>query len=462
MKIIYFLISFIQFFLQKMNKKLYNINYFEPAIQNEEYPLKLNPILNDKYRKLEMIFNLYFDENSEQQSKELSRTERDHKFLTDKSYAYGEVTFRSMAYIFEYAKNTFGINEEGIFYDFGSGSGKGIISALLCQNFKQYVAIEFLEDVIKKSAITIGTFLGNFSIYYSQMPDLLPKYVFPEDSNIPSISIKNGDFLYENIINASFIFINSTCFSTELMYNLSKKVQVECPPGCIVVTFTKKLPLINLLEWDIIPQFKRLMSWGIVTVFIHRKKTTDQMNNTKSSITSNSSKSSSQSSSSYSQSRTSNFNSASRSSNINSTVKRDQKTSSKREANISNKEDSNSSVKRDYNSVKRDSINREHRSSINREHKSSVNRDNKSSAKRISSVERKSSVQAINKNELVEALKLFDKDDKGVIPVEELRKCLYQFKHITHEEADEIIKEADVDKDGLVDYNEFAQVIYNK
>ena len=46
MKIIYFLISFIQFFLQKMNKKLYNINYFEPAIQNEEYPLKLNPILN--------------------------------------------------------------------------------------------------------------------------------------------------------------------------------------------------------------------------------------------------------------------------------------------------------------------------------------------------------------------------------------------------------------------------------
>ena len=49
-----------------------------------------------------------------------------------------------MAYIFEYAKNTFGINEEGIFYDFGSGSGKGIISALLCQNFKQYVAIEFL------------------------------------------------------------------------------------------------------------------------------------------------------------------------------------------------------------------------------------------------------------------------------------------------------------------------------
>ena len=160
MKIIYFLISFIQFFLQKMNKKLYNINYFEPAIQNEEYPLKLNPILNDKYRKLEMIFNLYFDENSEQQSKELSRTERDQKFLTDKSYAYGEVTFRSMAYIFEYAKNTFGINEEGIFYDFGSGSGKGIISALLCQNFKQYVAIEFLEDVIKKSAITIGTFLG--------------------------------------------------------------------------------------------------------------------------------------------------------------------------------------------------------------------------------------------------------------------------------------------------------------
>jgi hypothetical protein len=40
------------------NKMLFNINYFEPAIQTEEYPYEIPRALNDKYRKLEMIFNL--------------------------------------------------------------------------------------------------------------------------------------------------------------------------------------------------------------------------------------------------------------------------------------------------------------------------------------------------------------------------------------------------------------------
>lgn len=342
------------------NKMLFNINYFEPAIQTEEYPYEIPRELNDKYRKLEMIFNLYFDESSNLNSRELSKNEREHKFLTDKSFIYGEVTFRSMAYIFEYTKNIFGINENGYFYDFGSGSGKGLISALLCYNFKKYIAIEFLEDLIKKSAITIGTFLGNFSIYYSQMKDFLPNYSFEQNSNIPSISIKNGDFLNENVTNASFIFINSTSFSTQLMYNLTKKIQTECQIGCIVVTFTKKLPLLNFEEWDILPGFKRLMSWGVVTVFIHKRKNNEIMNK---SIQSNFSKSSenyssksssdvSSKSKTYSQ-NSKNDNYSQSKSSMSSYKKKDDYYDKK--GNSSSRKEGNSSSRREKNSSKRNS-----------------------------------------------------------------------------------------------------------
>ena len=50
-----------------------------------------------------------------------------------------------------------------------------------------------------------------------------------------------------------------------------KKISKEAQNGCIVVTFTKKLPFLNNKEWDIKKGFKRLMSWGLATVFVHRR-----------------------------------------------------------------------------------------------------------------------------------------------------------------------------------------------
>jgi hypothetical protein len=52
---------------------------------------------------------------------------------------------------------------------------------------------------------------------------------------------------------------------------LSKKADLELPPGAFFITFTKRLP--NLSEnWELRDGFRRLMSWGIATIYIHRKK----------------------------------------------------------------------------------------------------------------------------------------------------------------------------------------------
>jgi hypothetical protein len=109
-----------------------------------------------------------------------------------------------------------------------------------------------------------GKFEDNWEIFYDTHRELLPEY-----ESKPISNLINGDFLQEDWSDASFLFANSTCFSTELMQALSEKAQT-LKEGSVFVTFTKRLP--NLGEnWEIADGFRRLMSWGIATIYIHRK-----------------------------------------------------------------------------------------------------------------------------------------------------------------------------------------------
>lgn len=95
--------------------------------------------------------------------------------------------------------------------------------------------------------------------------DLLPETKYGD----PVLELYNGDFLLHSWENASFIFANSTCFSPELMNAIAKKAD-EVKIGTIIVTFTKRLP--NLSDsWEIRDGYRRLMSWGIATIYVHRK-----------------------------------------------------------------------------------------------------------------------------------------------------------------------------------------------
>ncbi|CAO2595090.1 Calmodulin-like protein 5 [Lemmus lemmus] len=58
---------------------------------------------------------------------------------------------------------------------------------------------------------------------------------------------------------------------------------------------------------------------------------------------------------------------------------------------------------------------------------------------------------------------VFDKDGDGHITVDELKQAMTQLgEEISQEELDGMIREADVDKDGKVDYNEFVRVLKEK
>ncbi len=62
--------------------------------------------------------------------------------------------------------------------------------------------------------------------------------------------------------------------------------------------------------------------------------------------------------------------------------------------------------------------------------------------------------------EIKEAFKIFDRDGNGYIDAKELKHVVTRMGHVlTPAEADEFMKEADLDGDGKLDYNEFVKMM---
>ncbi|PPS06835.1 hypothetical protein GOBAR_AA13816 [Gossypium barbadense] len=63
-------------------------------------------------------------------------------------------------------------------------------------------------------------------------------------------------------------------------------------------------------------------------------------------------------------------------------------------------------------------------------------------------------------DELKEAFKVFDRDQDGFISANELRQVMMNMgERLTMEEAEQMIREADLDGDGVVSFDEFARMM---
>ena len=153
-------------------------NYFAPIDEGEDYFYQIDSDQNVKYETLESIYNEIFTKQQTQEAKDLSLYIRNKNKYIDKSLTYGEVTFRSMAYIFEYCHSRFDIKEEGDFIDLGSGIGCGVLSAVLCFNFRKYIGIEFINALNNKAEINKKTFMDKFIEIHNKYDEYLPEYIF--------------------------------------------------------------------------------------------------------------------------------------------------------------------------------------------------------------------------------------------------------------------------------------------
>lgn len=171
-----------------------------------------------------------------------------------------------MAYIYEYIRSQFGDTiREGNFYDLGSGSGKAVVAMALIHPFKKLIGIEYLENLYKFAAEVAD-------VYEKSVADRYKSYKQLFTLTAPNkIEFYNGDFLKQKWNDTSIIFANSTCFGAELMTSIAQKANKECKPGTIIITFTKRLNSLSS-DWEMRDGFKRNMTWGAATVYVHRRK----------------------------------------------------------------------------------------------------------------------------------------------------------------------------------------------
>jgi len=68
-----------------------------------------------------------------------------------------------------------------------------------------------------------------------------------------------------------------------------------------------------------------------------------------------------------------------------------------------------------------------------------------------------------NEDEIIEAFKVFDKEGHGYIPATELRHVMTSLgEKLTNEECDEMIREADIDNTGQINYVEFTRMMLSR
>ncbi len=64
--------------------------------------------------------------------------------------------------------------------------------------------------------------------------------------------------------------------------------------------------------------------------------------------------------------------------------------------------------------------------------------------------------------ELMEAFKIFDRDNNGLISLQELRFVMTKGEKLKEEEINDLIREADVNGDGYIDYEEFVRAMMSQ
>jgi len=197
-----------------------------------------------------------FTDCSTSVAKSLSQAEKKDKNLTGLSLVYGEVLFTSLArVILKYVP----LKPNMVFYDVGSGSGRGVFLAALLHNFKRCSGIEILHSLYSASTEVLKKYQNEFA----------PK---GPDGKSPAkdaveVTLSHSDFRLKDFSDADLIFANSTCFDEQLMNDLARCCE-NLRAGAVVITLTKGL---NSQHFQVLESKQYPMSWGMATAITQKK-----------------------------------------------------------------------------------------------------------------------------------------------------------------------------------------------
>lgn len=168
----------------------------------------------------------------------------------DRGFTYGEIVPESVqAFVQEVDPK-----EGEIFYDLGSGTGKGVLSAALFFPFAKVVGVELLDGLHEASENVLKRFHAEIA------PGLVTK-------KLPIIEFHHADFLAYDMSDADVIFAHATCFHDSLMKSLTKKLEgLKKGARVLVVSKTIESPSYRLTARQ-----EYTFSWGNATLHSYEK-----------------------------------------------------------------------------------------------------------------------------------------------------------------------------------------------
>ncbi len=215
---------------------------------------------------IELFDEMVGETNTYAIARTISRQEREETDSLDKGYlTYGEASFPLMKSVFEtiLSDDVLFNQKPRSFVDLGSGSGRTSLMACLLQTiikFTDVTGIEILDSLYRMS-VDIKDRFDNFNRASTD-----PFF----SSNLKFFKGSIFDLTLYDWTSNDIIFINSTCFSDEMMTKIYEHIK-QTRRGTYVITFTFPLYSIKPIVLDLVRELRLETSWGQADIFIQKK-----------------------------------------------------------------------------------------------------------------------------------------------------------------------------------------------
>lgn len=182
----------------------------------------------------------------------LSKQIRQRQNIQDDAFVYGEIEVLSFAYMLEITKPKPG----DIFYDLGCGSGKAVFTAALLYDFSKCYGVELLQPMYQLCCQQ-----------QSKFTQLLTE-LHLDVTRAERIEFIHNNILHVDFSDADVVFINATAFFGDLWDAIVQRLY-QLKPGARIILSSRKLPE---SDFALLSDKRQLMSWGMNSVFIYRRR----------------------------------------------------------------------------------------------------------------------------------------------------------------------------------------------
>jgi len=173
---------------------------------------------------------------------------------------YGEVKFESLCKAMSLHID---MKDKKVFYDVGSGSGRGVFTGLLAHDFKKVCGVEIVPDLHEAAAKQVELYTSTILPRLQEEAKAEGREWQPQDLSVICEDFRNFDWS-----DADLVWANSTCFGGQLMQHLSAYSE-RMKLGSNFITLTQKL---TSPHWEqVVPGELYPMSWGSATIYIWKK-----------------------------------------------------------------------------------------------------------------------------------------------------------------------------------------------